>query len=50
MAVEKTGDVKAPDDPYKLVYIIVYWLGIGTLMPWNFFLAGRIAADIVKNK
>jgi len=29
-----------PKDPYHLVYIIVYWLGIGTLMPWNFFLAG----------
>jgi len=28
----------APKDPYKLAYIIFYWLGIGSLLPWNFFI------------
>jgi len=39
MNTEKPGEVKVPKDPYMSVYLIVYWLGIGTLMPWNFFLA-----------
>jgi hypothetical protein len=29
----------APDDPRHFVYIIFYWLGIGTLLPWNFFIS-----------
>ena len=33
-------EVKIPNDPYKLAYIIFYWLGIGSLLPWNFFIAG----------
>ena len=28
-----------PPDPYRLVYIIFYWLGVGTLLPWNFFIS-----------
>ena len=32
----------APKDPYKLAYIIFYWLGIGSLLPWNFFITGKI--------
>jgi len=28
----------APVDNCKLVYIIFYWLGIGTLLPWNMFI------------
>ncbi len=31
----------APKDPYKMVYVIFYWLGIGSLLPWNFFIAGK---------
>ena len=28
-----------PVDRYKMVYIIFYWLGIGTLLPWNMFIS-----------
>jgi hypothetical protein len=28
-----------PDDPRSMVYAIFYWLGIGTLLPWNFFIS-----------
>ena len=28
-----------PVDHSKQVYIIFYWLGIGTLLPWNFFIS-----------
>jgi len=28
----------APNDPCKLVYAIFFWLGIGTLLPWNMFI------------
>ena len=27
-----------PKDRKKFVYIVFYWLGIGTLLPWNFFI------------
>ena len=26
---------------FRLVYIIFYWLGIGTLLPWNMFITVR---------
>jgi len=31
-------DAAAPVDRNKIVYIIFVWLGIGTLLPWNFFI------------
>lgn len=31
--------VDPPRDPYNLVYIIFYWLGMGSLLPWNFFIS-----------
>jgi len=31
-------DLNAPKDHYKLAYIIFYWLGTGSLLPWNFFI------------
>jgi len=30
---------EAPVDKFRLVYIIFYWLGIGTLLPWNMFIS-----------
>ena len=27
-----------PIDRHKIVYIIFVWLGVGTLLPWNFFI------------
>jgi len=32
------SEVVGPNDNFKLVYIIFYWLGIGTLLPWNMFI------------
>ena len=31
----------APKDNYMLIYIIFYWLGMGSLLPWNFFISGE---------
>ena len=28
-----------PEDKFRMVYIIFYWLGIGTLLPWNMFIS-----------
>lgn len=28
----------APTDPCRLAYVIFYWLGTGSLLPWNFFI------------
>lgn len=33
------SEADGPIDKYKLVYIIFYWLGIGTLLPWNMFIS-----------
>ena len=33
------SDCAEPVDRRKLVYVIFVWLGIGTLLPWNFFIA-----------
>ncbi len=29
-----------PQDRWNLIYVIFYWLGMGSLLPWNFFIAG----------
>ena len=38
----QTKDIEdGPEDKFRLVYIIFYWLGIGTLLPWNMFITVR---------
>ena len=32
------GKVAGPKDPCKMVQAIFFWLGIGTLLPWNMFI------------
>lgn len=32
------GEVSAPRDPHNLVLVLFYYLAIGTLLPWNFFI------------
>ena len=40
MTEEKNASVKdGPVDKFKGVYIIFFWLGIGTLLPWNMFIS-----------
>jgi equilibrative nucleoside transporter 1/2/3 len=29
---------EVPKDTFRMVYIIFFWLGIGTLLPWNMFI------------
>ncbi len=30
-----------PRDRGRLIYFIFYWLGMGSLLPWNFFISGE---------
>ena len=30
--------IEGPKDPCRMVYAIFFWLGIGTLLPWNMFI------------
>ena len=32
------GKGEGPKDPCKMVQAIFFWLGIGTLLPWNMFI------------
>ena len=41
-------DVAAPGDPCKTVYLIFCWLGVGTLLPWNFFISLSVGNQIVE--
>lgn len=31
----------SPEDSYRLVYFIFFLMGIGSLLPWNFFITAR---------
>ena len=42
MGTQAKGLDDGPEDKFKLVYIIFYWLGIGTLLPWNMFITVRL--------
>ena len=33
------SESEGPVDRYKIIYIIFFWLGIGTLLPWNMFIS-----------
>ena len=35
---DKVTAMPAPEDKYKLVYVVFVMLGIGTLLPWNMFI------------
>ena len=39
-------DLNAPKDHYKLAYVIFYWLGTGSLLPWNFFITGKDTLEL----
>ena len=39
-------DLNAPKDHYKLAYVIFYWLGTGSLLPWNFFITGKDTVEL----
>jgi hypothetical protein len=38
MAGQKVFEISGPVDRLNIVYVIFGWLGIGTLLPWNFFI------------
>lgn len=40
-SAQKKEATPPPNDPYHVVYIIFYWLGMGSLLPWNFFISGK---------
>ena len=39
MGEQQKDEARRPVDKMKMVYIIFYWLGIGTLLPWNMFIS-----------
>ena len=39
MLEQSKSEAAGPRDKYRMVYIIFYWLGIGTLLPWNMFIS-----------
>lgn len=39
MVEQMKSEPEGPVDRYKLIYIIFFWLGIGTLLPWNMFIS-----------
>ena len=39
MVEQIKSEGEGPRDKYRMVYIIFYWLGIGTLLPWNMFIS-----------
>ena len=43
MVEQLKGEDAGPKDNLKVVYIIFYWLGIGTLLPWNMFITVSIS-------
>ena len=47
MVDQLKGEIVAPNDKFKLVYIIFYWLGIGTLLPWNMFITVCILSLVI---
>ena len=36
-----SGAAAGPRDRGRLIYFIFYWLGMGSLLPWNFFISGE---------
>ncbi|XP_067938783.1 equilibrative nucleoside transporter 3-like [Watersipora subatra] len=40
-AINSTDRVTPPHDKFKVVYIIFYLLGVGTLLPWNMFITAK---------
>ena len=45
--ISKSGPkLDPPKDDYNLFVGIFLWIGIGCLMPWNFFINGTIATNI----
>jgi len=38
MVDQLKAENEGPRDNFKVVYVIFYWLGIGTLLPWNMFI------------
>ena len=39
MVGQTKPESEGPVDRYKIIYIIFFWLGIGTLLPWNMFIS-----------